>query len=302
MENRYLSLDIGGTNTKFGILTESGDILFKDKFSTVRNKENFYSIIKEMTEKYKKEMNIKGLALSVPGIIDTEKGYTVTAGALSMLYHCYLRDELEELTGLKVSIENDVNCVALAEKWLGNGKDTKNFFCLAIGTGIGGAIIINDDLYRGSRYMAGEFGFMLGKSIVEDNSRMSTLSLIASTQTGIIEAYKNLTGKELNGEEISTLYKSGEKETSEVFQAFYNYIGTAIFNLIFALDPGKVLIGGAISEDEDVILKINLKIQEIKNKNQDLINLELPHVEACKFNNDSGIIGALYNFLKENKR
>ncbi|MGL4946618.1 MAG: ROK family protein [Cetobacterium sp.] len=295
----YLSFDVGGTNTKFGILTEKGEIILKDKIPTPKEKDDFFNNIKEILNKYKDEYNISGIAFSMPGIIDSNRGYTITAGAISSLYSCYMKNELESLTGLKVSLENDVNCVALAEKWIGNGKDEKNFICIAIGTGIGGAIIINDSLYRGSKYMAGEFGFMLGKNIESKNSRMASLSLIASTQTGIIKAYQDLTGKELSGEEISELCKNGEEIAVEVFKEFYNYIASAIFNLIFALDPGKVLIGGAISSNEMVMNGIKNRVNEIKKMNPDLDHLELAKIEVCKFNNDSGIIGALYNFIKE---
>ncbi|MGL5427230.1 MAG: ROK family protein [Cetobacterium sp.] len=297
----YLSFDVGGTNTKFGVLNENGEIILKNKIPTPKEKEDFFNKINEVVSQYKKEFNIKGIGFSMPGIIDVEKGYTITAGALSNLYNCYMKDEIEKITGLRVTLENDVNCVALAEKWIGNGKDEKNFICIAIGTGIGGSIIINDSLYRGSKYMAGEFGFMLGKNIESNNSRMSTLSLIASTQTGIIEAYKQLTGKELTGEEISQLCKDKEKNAVKVFNEFYNYIASGIFNLIFALNPGKVLIGGAISSNEMVISGIKNRINEIKSMNPDLNKLELAKVEACKFNNDSGIIGAVYNFIKENE-
>ncbi|MGL6064463.1 MAG: ROK family protein [Fusobacteriaceae bacterium] len=297
----YLSFDVGGTNTKFGVLNEKGEIILKDKMPTPKEKKEFFNKIKEIVFQYKNEFDIQGIAFSMPGIIDVEKGYTITSGALFNLYNCYMRDELEELTGLKVTLENDVNCVALAEKWIGNGKDEKNFICIAIGTGIGGAIVINNSLYRGSKYMAGEFGFMLGKNIENNNSRMSTLSLIASTQTGIVQAYRHLTGKNLSGEEISNLCKNKDENAIKVFDDFYNYIASGIFNLIFALDPGKVLIGGAISSNEMVMSGIKNRINEIKSMNLDLKNLELAKIEACKFNNDSGIIGAVYNFIKENE-
>ncbi|MGL4671177.1 MAG: ROK family protein [Cetobacterium sp.] len=297
----YLSFDVGGTNTKFGILNDKGEIILKDKIPTPKEKDAFFNKIKEIAAEYVDEYKIKGIGFSMPGIIDVEKGYTVTSGALSNLYNCYMKDELEKLTGLKVTLENDVNCVALAEKWIGNGKDEKNFISIAIGTGIGGAVIINDSLYRGSKYMAGEFGFMLAKDIENKNSRMSTLSLIASTATGIVGAYRELTGKDLSGEEISKLCKEKEINAVKVFDEFYNYIASGIFNLIFAFDPGKVLIGGAISSDSMIMSGIINRINEIKKMNPDLNNLEFPKIEDCKFNNDSGIIGAVYNFIKENE-
>lgn len=298
----YLCLDIGGTNTKYGILNEKGEIILKGKFVTLREKEEFFQKIRELSETYKNSHQISGIALSLPGIIDIKRGFTVTAGSIPKLGGIYLQKELEEITGLQVAMENDVNCVALAEKWLGNGRDSQNFICLAIGTGIGGAIIVNDSIYRGHRFMAGEFGYMLGKDIVDKNPRPSTLSMIASTQFGIVDAYNSKAGKNLSGEEINLLYKNGDKEAVQVFQEFFHYISMGIFNLIFALDPEKVLIGGAISEDREIIKHIEKKVEEIKNDHYELKHLQMPEIVSCAFTNDAGLVGALYNFIKEGEK
>lgn len=294
---KYLSLDVGGTNIKYGILNEKGEILFKDKFKTERKKEDFLNVLVELIQKYKNEDDIQGVALSMPGVIDTKRGHLVTAGALFELYDFPLKEVLEEKTGLEVHIENDVNCVALAEKWIGNGKDSSNFICLAIGTGIGGALIINDRLYNGHRYAAGEFGFMVSKGIKDGDTRLSSLSLTSSTQSGIINEYKKLTGLSLSGEEIFDRYEKKEESALKVMKEFYENLSIGLFNLIFSLDPEKVLIGGAISENKKVIEELNESVLAIKNAHRDMTNLQVAKIEACKFNNDSGIIGALYNFL-----
>jgi len=293
----YLSMDVGGTNIKYGILNEKGEILFKDKFPTEKNKEEFLENIEKLAEKYKKSHDIMGLALSMPGVINPKTGKLITAGALYELYGLELKEELEKDIALPVSVENDVNCVALAEKWLGNGKDSQNFICMAIGTGIGGAIIINDRLYNGHRFAAGEFGFMISKGVIQGDTRTSSLSLTSSTQGGIIDAYERLAGVSISGEEIFEKYMEGDSIATKVFKEFYENLSIGIFNLIFSLDPEKVLIGGAISENEKVIEELNSYVLNIKNSHKDMQNLELAKIEACKFNNDSGIIGALYNHL-----
>lgn len=294
---KYLSLDVGGTNIKYGILNEEGEILYKDKFPTEKNKEKFLETIVNLAEKYKKEENIQALALSMPGVIDTKRGHLITAGALFELYDFGLKDYFEKALGIPVAIDNDVNCVALAEKWLGSGKDSDNFICIAIGTGIGGAIVIDGKLYRGHRFAAGEFGFALSRTRDDGDTRHTSLSLTASTQGGLIRAYKKLTGIEINGEEIFDRYQKGEKEATKVFIDFYENLSVGIFNLIYSLDPEKVLIGGAISENKIVMEELQKHVVDIKNAHRDMKNLEVAKIEPCKFNNDSGIIGALYNYL-----
>ena len=296
----YLSMDVGGTNIKYGILNEKGEILFKDKFPTEKNKEKFLENIEILADKYKKSHDIKGLALSMPGVVDSNRGYLITAGALFELYGFGLKDELEVKTGLPVSVENDVNCVALAEKWLGNGKDSKNFICIAIGTGIGGAIVINDKLYSGHRFAAGEFGFMVSKGVQNGDTRLSSLSLTSSTEAGIVRAYKRQAKVEkISGEEVFEKYENGDEIATKVFKDFYENLSIGIYNLIFSLDPEKVLIGGAISENKRVMKELAEYVAEIKNGHRDMENLVLAPIEPCKFNNDSGIIGALYNHLNK---
>ncbi|MFP9075389.1 ROK family protein, partial [Enterococcus faecalis] len=68
---------------------------------------------------------------------------------------------LEECCGLTVSVENDANAAAIAEKWIGNAQSFSNYLCLVLGTGVGGGIVINDQVYRGAHGMAGEFGWMV---------------------------------------------------------------------------------------------------------------------------------------------
>ncbi len=294
--SNYLALDIGGTNIKFGVLNDQGKILFKDKFSTRDDKQMILDTITLLARKEQKEHNIKGIAISAPGMIDADKGLLITAGALLSLYGYPLKKELEALTGLPVEVENDVNCVALAEKWLGKGIDTKHFICLTIGTGIGGAIIINDALYRGHNHMAGEFGFMFSKDINDNDISASILSTTASTRGGIIEAYTNRTGNRLTGEEIGRLYQDNDPDAIEVVSTFTRQAAIGIYNLIFALDPQKVLIGGAISSNRSFMELIRNQVNNLVKNQPNMDSVKLPNIETCQFNNDSGLIGALYNY------
>lgn len=243
--NQYLALDIGGTNIKYGILNEQGDILLKDKFATEDNQKSLLDAITTLAKKYQQQ--IQGIAVSAPGMIDADRGHLVTAGALRSMYDFPFKQQIEELTGLPVEVENDVNCVALAEKWLGKGADAKHFICLTIGTGIGGAIVINDALYRGHSHMAGEFGFMISKAIQGEDVSASILSNTGSTRGGIVNAYRGKTGIKLSGEEISELYQQQDSVAVEVINDFAHYMAVGIYNLIVSLDPQKVLIGGAVS-------------------------------------------------------
>lgn len=292
---RYLSFDVGGTNIKYSLIDTNGNILKSGKYTTITNREEFLNkiedIVKENSEK------IEGLAFSMPGVIDVDKGHMITGGALYELYDYNFKEELEKRIKIPVEIENDVNCVALAEKWLGNAKENKNFICLTIGTGVGGALFINDKIVRGAKYSAGEFGFMITERL--KNTADSTLSMRGSVRGGLIKSYAkkvNQNWEELDGKKIFEYAENGDKIAIETINEFYTNIAYSIFNLIVSLNPEKILVGGEISVRTDFIEKIKEKLEELKSEIVDLKNLEFPVIERCKFLNDSGKIGALYNF------
>lgn len=233
----------------------------------------------------------------MPGVIDTEREYMITGGALTDLDSFAFKDELEKYIGLPVELENDVNCVALAEKWKGNAKNCNNFICMTIGTGVGGAIFINNKLIRGNNFSAGEFGFMLLDK--RENYSEKTLSMLGSVKGGLIQTYakeKKLDWKNLSGEKIFELAEIGDEIAKKVIEEFYNTISHSIYNLAIIFNPEKILIGGEITKRYEFIEKIEKKVYKIK---EQIYPLKFPKIERCKFLNDSGKIGAVYHFITQ---
>lgn len=296
----YLSFDVGGTKTKYSLINSDGKILESNSISTKDDKEEIFRKVKEVfTEFQNKGYKIKGLAFSMPGVIDVERGYMITGGALYDLYDFPFKQELEKYISIPVEIENDVNCVALAEKWLGNAKNSKNFLCLTVGTGVGGAIFIDDKIVRGAKFAAGEFGFMITDR--RENYAEASLSMSGSVRGGLIQTYakkKGINWEILAGEEIFKFAENGDKLAEQVIEDFYTSLSYSIYNLFVSFNPEKILIGGEITKRKDFIEIIKNKIQEIK---KDVCPLEIPKIEKCKFLNDSGKIGAVYNFILNEK-
>lgn len=296
----YLSFDVGGTKTKYSLINECGEILESGSFSTKDNKEVIFSNVKNIAEEFKnKNYDIDGLAFSMPGVIDVKRGHMITGGALYDLYDFPFKEELEKYVGIPVELENDVNCVALAEKWQGNAKECENFVCLTVGTGVGGAIYIDGKMVRGTKYAAGEFGFMITDR--RENYEEASLSMSGSVRGGLIQTYareKGINWEELNGEKIFELAKQGDMIAKKVINDFYTSLAYSVYNLAVSLNPEKILIGGEITKREDFIEIIENKVETIK---KDVCPLKMPKIERCKFLNDSGKIGAVYHFILNNK-
>lgn len=292
----YLSFDVGGTNTKYSLINKNGEILKSGSIVTQDNRDIIFGRIKEVVKKFQNEGNkIEGLAFSMPGVIDVKRGHMITGGALYDLYDFPFKSELEKYIGISVELENDVNCVALAEKWLGNAKDIKNFLCITVGTGVGGAIYIDDKMVRGKNFAAGEFGFMITDR--REDYEEASLSMSGSVRGGLLKAYakrKNINWECLTGEEIFELSHNGDEIATKVIDEFYTSLAYSIYNLAVSLNPEKILIGGEITKRSDFIEILEKKVEIIK---KDVCPLEMPKLERCKFLNDSGKIGAVYHFI-----
>ena len=179
---KVVCFDIGGTFVKYGVLDYEGNILAKGSFKS--NTDNGQEILDNMCgviEKYKKIFKIDGISISSPGFIDVENGVITTGTIINGFIGLNMKEYFGNKFGLPVVIDNDANCATIAEHKLGNGKGCKNLVCVTIGTGIGGGIIINNEIYNGSRFMAGEFGFMFINGTKRQNPDHYIYSNYAST-------------------------------------------------------------------------------------------------------------------------
>ncbi|SHE91477.1 ROK family protein [Clostridium fallax] len=288
MEN-LIGIDIGGTYIKYGILDKSGNILKKDKKETPKKDiKDFIDFLTNIIKEYKKEENIIGVGISIPGFIDSKKGIPLVCSNLRFIENIRIKDILEEKINLPVKLENDANCVALAEKFNGNAINCSDFVCITVGTGIGGGIYINNKLVSGKTFKGGEFCYMItreekGYERANENSSMMAL----------INMYKDYKGinKEISGYDI---FKEAEfdENVRYIIDKWYSNLARLIYNISSVLNPEKVLIGGGISAREDLVSNLEIQLNKIE-----CWHFIEAKIEKCKHRNDSGLIGAAYNFL-----
>ncbi|WP_312258433.1 ROK family protein [Romboutsia ilealis] len=291
----YIVFDIGGTSIKYSIMTNDSEFIESDSIETPQQGEGkTQKILVDIINDYKTKYDIKGVAMSVPGGIDDD-GYIHFMGQVKDLQCMYLNKYIKEHTGLNCIYDNDVNCVAMAEKYKGNAVDNKNFVCITIGTGIGGGIFINNQLYRGYRGMAGEFGINILEhrlSRLEDIS-MKTFSRLGSTYN-LIDRVNKLKNSNLDGIQVFELAKE-DKDVQELIEDFYFSLAVGVYNIVYNFAPEKILLGGGVSSREDLIENINRYLNLLNPEILDMVT-----ISTCKFQNDSGKIGALYKYLNTN--
>ena len=291
----YIGIDIGGTNIKYGLLDGAGMILNNGKVKTSEKGEEIISNIQAFVKKYVANYEINAIGVSAPGSI-RDDGFMITGGAILDFYGINLKDILEDKLGIPVFLENDANCAALAELWQGRAKGKRHFLTVVVGTGVGGAIVINEQLFAGANFNAGEFGYMLVDPIQFGDTRRATLSLAGSVGLGIVEKYELRTENlGLDGKQIFDLASVGDIAAVGVIDGFYDRLAAGLFNLSTAFDPEVILIGGAISTNAVFIKEINKRVAALQMGHKDMGNVKLPPIEACQFENDAGIIGAVYH-------
>ncbi|MBL4936166.1 ROK family protein [Clostridium sp. YIM B02515] len=293
--------DIGGTFIKYGVVNETGKILYKGKFESPKTDckntipRDLIKKIKEMQEKYE----IHAVGISTPGNVDSKNGEIIFASDnLPGYTGAKLSESIKNETNLDCYVENDVNAAALGELWLGAGRGKDTFVCIALGTGIGGAIIINNKIYKGIGQGAGEIGHTTidihgekcacgGTGCYERYG--STSALIRN-----YAALANINVSEINGEEIIDRVKKGESLAVKVYEKFINNVAIGIVNLVHLLDPGIVIIGGGISaQGKPFFDKISSRFKEMVMPSYS----NYTKIVQAELRNDAGIIGAAYNAL-----
>ena len=288
-----LAIDIGGTMIKYGLVSSDGEILSTNKIETEAEKglENILNKIDNIFKRYK-ENNPVGVAVSGTGQINGIIGKVIGGNPIIPNWiGANLVKILEEKYNLPAVLENDVNCVALGEKWIGAGKNLKNFICLTIGTGIGGGIILNNQLFRGENFVAGEFGHILIKK--------GEFEQFAST-TALIRLVKERTRKTLNGKEIFDLEKKEIVEYQEVISEWIENLTDGLSSIVYCFNPANIILGGGvIGQGEALINRIkNSLFKKIGSQFKEKLNI----IQA-KLGNNAGMIGASYLLLEKiNKR
>ena len=288
-----LAIDIGGTMIKYGLVSSDGEILSTDKIETEAEKglENILNKIDNIFKRYK-ENNPVGIAVSGTGQINGIIGKVIGGNPIIPNWiGTNLVKILEKKYNLPAVLENDVNCVALGEKWIGAGKDLSNFICLTIGTGIGGGIILNNQLFRGENFVAGEFGHILIKK--------GEFEQFAST-TALIRLVKERTEKTLNGKEIFDLEKKEIVEYQEVISEWIENLTDGLSSIVYCFNPANIIRGGGgIEQGEPLINKIkNSLFKKIGPQFKEKLN-----ITQAKLGNNAGMIGASYLLLEKiNKR
>jgi predicted NBD/HSP70 family sugar kinase len=295
---KLLVFDVGGTQIKYAVAEDALNL--SEKGSVPTPSDSFESFEKQISDIYLQcKDTVQGVAMSLPGPVDVKNGYIFNCGAMKYRHDKEVAKLLEETCGCTVVLENDGKAAALAEHRYGAIRDCSNAAVFLIGTGVGGGLIINNELVRGIHSTAGEFSFINTEADHYDDYG-NILGNRCST-TFLLKRYRELSGikEEIDGKEFFRRLENDEAAQNALDELCRN-IAVQILNLSCLLDLEKVAIGGGISKQPILIDKIREKFEEVKQRSfTGRIGFKThTQIVPCQFHNDANLIGAFITYAE----
>ena len=293
-----LAIDFGGTQVKSALVSE--DFVLAKSLptqSSPKTLDQALDVIDHLVTSV--EVDLSGLAISVPGTVDTEEGVIYYGGLLRFFHGFRVKETLQAKYHLPVAALNDGKAAALAELAIGHLKEVTNGAALVLGSGLGGGIIINGKLFQGSHFQAGELTFLLPLQMEKiDPSLMQGTTLSA---VGLITKVNEiLASPDLKDGLLAFKAINAKKEAVyPIFETYCRNLAITILNLQTIFDMETFVLGGGISAQPILIEEVNRQFDTVHHE-IDFIGkiIKRPKIVACYHHNGANLIGAAY-FLKQ---
>ncbi|HEL1612969.1 TPA: ROK family protein [Streptococcus suis] len=289
----YLAIDIGGTQIKYGRLNEAGQILESYKMDTEAYKggPHILATVKKLVADFHAQAPLSGVAISSAGMVDPDKGEIFYSGPQIPNYAgTQFKSEIETTFGLPCEIENDVNCAGLAEGISGAGQGSRISICLTIGTGIGGCLLVDGQIFHGFSNSACEVGYLhLSDGAFQDLA--STTALVQE-----VARLHNQDPADWNGYKIFQEAKAGDARCIAAIDRMVNYLGQGIANICYVANPEVVILGGGIMAQKDYLYE---KIQAALKANLVSSLADKTKLAFAEHENAAGMLGAFYHFQQK---
>jgi glucokinase len=284
-----IGIDIGGTKILMIVTNLDGKILHKERALTSKDPKKVIETIQQfLVQKSIQKEKIFAMGIGVPAVIDSVKGFVIDSPQLGWQNYNFLSD-LKECFSFPIFVNNDVNCGLFGEQWLGSAKNVSDLFFIAIGTGVGSAIISNGRLIEGNNYCAGEIGYFIDINDV-GNGEVNQFGSFGSFEKKTSGTFLSSHG--LSGKDIFKNYYSQDKTAIKIIDKFILHLSITLANVTSLLNPKMIVIGGGVSESmEGLIETINKKITEFTPVP---VEVKLAHLKG-----EAGALGSIAYALKK---
>ena len=311
--SRYIGIDLGGTNLRAAIAdTDTGQIFHQRKCPTLAAEgqeaviKRIVGLILELTQVGGADCDIKGVGIGVPGTPDIDAGVIQFLPNLPGKWlNVPLQSIVEEQVKLPVALINDVRAITLGEWKFGAGRGADTVACLAIGTGIGGGVVVNGQFHLGIGGTAGEFGHHVveveglpcgcgGKGCLELYASGPAIAAMGVKEVmhGHTTRIGELVDHDLNRIDAGTIVQAaleGDPIAKGILQQAGKYLGIAVGNILGVISPERVIFGGGVSSAGDLLLK---PIVQTVNERVHVIPLQKVEFVLAELGISGGLVGA----------
>ncbi|WP_018661519.1 ROK family glucokinase [Heyndrickxia acidiproducens] len=314
-EKWMVGVDLGGTTTKLAFVNSEGEFRHKWEIPTDTSEQGkeilpniANSIAAQLTALKRDQKDIEGIGIGVPGPVDMETGIIYESVNIGWPQNYPVTATLQQLSGLKVVIDNDANVAALGEMWKGAGEGAKDLVLVTLGTGVGGGVITGGNIIHGAKGAAGEIGHI---TVIPEGGeqcncgKTGCLETVASA-TGIVRTVKRrlplFAGSSLlkdhytnsgnvTAKDVFDFAAGGDRLALEVVEETAKYLGLALANIANTLNPEKIVLGGGVAKAGDTLLK---PLQASFSQYAFNTVAKSTVLELAALGNDAGVIGAAW--------
>lgn len=296
--------DLGGTHLRVGLVNGAGTILnqFKQETPHGTEPEVIVNALAHAAERInvRTRTDVVAASIMVPGTINKQRTKVVQSPNLPCLDNFGLKHALEETLKVPVLLENDANAAAVGEMWMGAARGAKNVICVTLGTGVGGGIILNGKLWRGTDGSAGEIGHSTVEPFGGPKCKCgstgclemfaSATAIVRMTREALDRSVESVLSKEnLAAKIIYEAGRAGDKLAIEVFQRAGAYLGVGLANLINILGPEIIVIGGGVADSWDLFepaMREQIRQRAFPSLSQNVI------IKKAECGDNAGLLGA----------
>ena len=308
----YAGIDIGGTNIKYGLVDEKGKVLYRELRPTLAEKGAvpLMHLVTNIAEKLmyhaaEEDYPVKYIGVGTPGCVDNRTGKVLGASPnIPGWKGMEIGENLKDRLNMPVFVDNDANAMALAELRFGAAIGSQSVVCVTVGTGVGGAVIIEGKLWRGANFSAGELGHMtinfngpehagLKGSIEGYCSSHAIMSRVkARLEHGLTPEFEEALEGSISNLSIKRVFaalKKGDTIAKEVVEETAGYLGIGLAGVVNLLNPQVIVIGGGIVDGGGGFLEAvttTIKKHAFPSATEKLL------VTRAVLGNDAGFIGA----------
>lgn len=282
---RIAALDIGGTSIKSGIWTGGPAEDVREQDTNAKNGGAY--VVERAKEILRGYGSFDAIGVSTAGQVNSKEGFIRYANENIPGYTgMRIKDILEQEFSVPVAVENDVNAAAIGEGQFGAGRGHDDFLCITYGTGVGGAVVIGKEIYRGCSFSAGEFGGILihPEDRIEGDPFSGCYEKYASA-TALVARARKLDESLVNGRKI--FERIGEAEVQAVVDEWTDEIVHGLVSLIHIFNPSCVVLGGGVMAQPLILEQVREKTEKrIMSSFRDVV------INQAELGNQAGLLGA----------